>query len=375
MSRTQSPHPLWPCLKVSQWPAADQQAWARALQPPHPLEPTIGYAGRWRPITIQRIAEDYGRWLGWLRNQRNLEPLSTPDSRVTKNSIRQYLDAMQGAGLSDYSVSGRLQRLGNALKALDPLADWQWIARAAARLHSEAQPRRNVDECMQPPEVVLQLADDLMTEADHGRFRLPVERAALYRDGLMIGLQVLRALRLKNLGEILVGKHLVERDTHWRLEFSPDEMKAKQAFACSWPETLEDPLRRYLGHYRPLLMTGGARTRRAIHELWVGQGGVAMGEDAIAYRFRIRTTEEFGRPIHTHAFRHTASTTMADDDPDGATAFSAALAHSGPATSEKYYNRAKAVRAVDRFQDEVLSIRRPTGRRKSRPPAGMDQLI
>jgi integrase/recombinase XerD len=348
--------PRWPKISLVNWPQHDKTAWAAANGDPHPLHPERGFARRWKPATLMIIEVEYGRWIGWLTVNGLLDPASDPAERATRKVVGDYLDAMQEAGLADFTRSIRLKSIGDALKAMRPGADTAWIGRGASRIHSDAESTRPLLERMRPPAEILQLAADLMHEAEHGRFRLPVDRAHLYRDGLMIGLQVYRAIRRKNLAEIELGKHLMKRDRGWRLEF--DDMKGKTDYEAAWPCELVAPLERYLAHYRPILLAGDARRRRADQHLWVGAGGVAMCDDALAYRFRIRTEEAFGISINMHTFRHIAATFVATEKPDAVAVIAGLLSHAGHSTAEKYYNKANALAAVGLFHQEMSDQRR-----------------
>src|SRR4051794_26074050 len=167
------------CMKLKDWPEADRAAWGLALQPADPFEPHIGYANRWRPISQASIEQGYGRWLNWLELNGALDPEQGPADRVTEVRVRAYFGTLQTQGLSDYSVAGRLQQLGNALKAMAPDQDWKRILRASYRVHADAHAVTNIEAKFQPADAILQLGLDLMEAAEKHRFRTALDRATL----------------------------------------------------------------------------------------------------------------------------------------------------------------------------------------------------
>ena len=360
----------WPRLPLEQWPALDREAWKLAHAPSDSFEGIVGYACRWRPTTLRAIEEDYGRWLGWLAAQQLLDPQSDPAVRVTRDLASRYLAAMESAGLADYTRSNRVQRVGEALRAIRPNGDWSWILTGAARVRRVAKPAKDISARLRSPEEVLQLGRDLMAEAEDGRFRSSYDRATLFRDGLLLALQVYRALRPKNLTSITIGQQLKRSGEGWRVEFTPAEMKAKRPHSCTWPTELVPALERYIDHYRPLLMNGGFSGRKAINELWVSKGGAPMRNTVLAYRITLRTEEQFGLAINPQAFRHMAATLIATDNPEGATGIAGVLAHASLETSEKFYNKAKSIDASRRYQVTLAEI----GKLAGLPKRGGDLL-
>lgn len=355
---------LGPYIKVDHWPPADREGWDIANLPQDPLDPDIGYAARWRPVTTKSIQEGYGRWLGWLSIRGQLDPMSDPGARITRVLVSAYLSDLRAAKLADYSIAHRIQHLADALRAIRPRGDWTWVQKGSTRLYGMAKPKMDPRTRIRPTNEVLQLGLDLMEEAEGGDFRTDYDRAVLFRDGLVICLQVYRALRIKNLSSVVMGQHLVREGSGWILRFTAAEMKAKRPFSCCWPTDLELALLRYVDHYRPVLLGDGFAGRRAEQELWVSKGGAPMTATVLAYRITHRTEARFGKPISSHAFRHMAATLIATDNPEGVTGIAGLLAHADLRTSEKHYNLARGNEAAARYQATLESIRRPMKRRQ-----------
>jgi integrase len=268
--------------------------------------------------------------------------------------VREYYDALKAAGLGDYTLCDRLRTLTAALKAMAPQQDWLWIARAASKIQSRAVPVRDIDGRLQPMEEVAQLGLDLMQAADEGDDKTPMQRAILYRDGLLVALMTHRAPRLSNITHTNVGQQLERRGDDWWLSYAGKEMKGRRPFQCPVPAKLKPALERYLALYRPILL-GDAKPTRA---LWISSKGNPFADGMVAQRITWRTQQRFGRSINPHSFRHLASSLIAEVDPDNVTNAARILGHSSMKTTEKHYIRAKTLEATERHQTVVRRQRK-----------------
>ena len=348
------------CTPRDLWPAQDRELWLIACLPADPLEPEMGYAQRWKPTTRKEIERGYGRWLGWLERSGKLDLTCEPGDRASQEQVREYLDMLRDAGQADNTCAGRLQQLGNALRAMHQDRDWGWLHRASSRIYSKAVLVRDPVERMQPAADVIALGRDLMHAAVHDRFRTPLDRATLYRDGLMIALLVQRPFRLANFTAMALGRHVRHQGEAWRIHFEGAETKGGEIIDGPWPEALVENLEDYLlTHRKELLRT--ARSADSVHALWISRQGKPMGSDAIEFQIKGRTEEEFGRSINPHAFRHIAATEIATNNPDGALDIKSVLSHSSIATSEKHYNRATTLGASATYQQTLSELRRSQG--------------
>jgi integrase/recombinase XerD len=348
------------CTPIAEWPAGDRMAWRIALQPADLLDPTIGYANRWKPTTRRMIENGYGRWLGWLARSGNLDPAVTPVDRATHAHVGAYRDMLQAADLAPYSIAARLQQLGNALQAMSPGADRAWILRGSFRIHSSAAPIRDKTACIRPTEEVFALGIDLMQAAENDRFRTDRDRATLFRDGLLLTLLVRNPLRMANLAGIAIGRQLQRRGDVWWLAFANAETKENRPINCLWPEDLVECLDRYISIHRKVLLASSRKPLHQLEALWVSKQGTQMTTHAIAFQVNSRTEAEFGLPINPHSFRHIAATTIATADPDNATDIQCVLGHSSMKMSDKHYNRAKMVDAGLRYQATIAAKRKQT---------------
>ena len=356
---------------VPKWPQADQAGWRLANEPEDPLDDSVGYAQRWRPATRKLTQEGYGYWLDWLARSGQLAALADPVERVTPDRLRAYQKAMKDEGLAPYTVATRIQQVGNALRAIAPENDWAWLLKAASRLRGKATPVRDKRIGMRPAEEVEKLACDMMHAAEHDRFRSKVERAVLFRDGLLLAMLVARPLRRANITSIEIGRQLRRDGEHWRLCFDGDEMKSHRVFECGVPEKLTSHVDRYIELHRPILLQCSRRGLAPSNALWISKQGTHMTASAVTYQIRARTEEEFGESINPHKFRSIYATDTATLTPADAASIQLGLGHASRKVSEEYYNLAQMADAGRKYNDTIDSLRK-AGRRARSPARRQD---
>lgn len=346
------------CQPFAQWPAADQAAWNDSMRCGDVLDPG-GIASGWAAATQTMVVNGYGRWLTWLADQDALDPLSQPATRVTHEQLVAYLADLR-ITVASFTVSARIEQLGNAMRAMAPKHDWRWIQRAVDRIRADAVPVRNKRARLQSPDQLVMLGTTLMTKAEDPASGRPAECAARYRDGLLIALLAQRPMRARNLVSIVCGRHLVRRGAEWWLVFPAVETKTRQELEFPFPAELVPALLRYLEHHRPvLLIRGGRRNNVPVTSLWISKQGTAMGYAAIAHQVRHRTLEAFGRSLSPHMFRDCAATAIAIHAPEQIRMIQPILGHTGMATSERHYNLAGSLEAGRRHGATIKALRRP----------------
>jgi integrase/recombinase XerD len=287
----------------------------------------------------------YGRWLNWLAQRDEPDASQSPGERATRARLEAYLESMRAENLADISIAGRIKQLGRILQMIEPAGNWVWIVRAADRLQSAAQPRRDRREIMQPPEEILQLGLDLMDAAEHDRFRTDTDRAVLFRDGLLLAFLVQRPFRRSNLTGLTLGQSLEFTDV-WQIRVEDAETKNGAPISCDWPHGLVEALERYLKVHRETLFRG-QKVRVDTQALWISEQGKAMGDDAVYFQIKARTKAEFGKAINPHTFRTIAATTIAECSPEESSAINDVLGHGSMRTSERFYNTAGMIAAGD----------------------------
>ena len=200
--------------------------------------------------------------------------------------------------------------------------------------------------------------------ADDDLWRRPVR----FRDGLMVGLLIARPVRVRAFMGIEIDKQLVALDDGFRLQFGAKDMKDRKARDFLLPAALVDPMRRYLAHYRPLLLRGNRTSK-----LWASRLGGPLTTGGFTAHLAHITERAFGKAFRPHAFRHIAATSIAEVDPVHVNITASLLGHATLAMAEKHYNRASGVKAAASYQEMVRGLRRDARRRaRSRRHIGGD---
>ena len=94
---------------------------------PDPFDEVVTRASKWKPTTSAMIASSYGQWLAWLEDTDQMDPALTAGGRATKDCVAAYCVHMRKRGLADYTVSGSIKGLGDALEAIEPGGAFGWI--------------------------------------------------------------------------------------------------------------------------------------------------------------------------------------------------------------------------------------------------------
>lgn len=341
-----------PRLYVTEWPERDREAWDKAF-----VTGLIGLEGglaaAWRPATRSSVEKAYGYWLGWLHQEGRLDPAAGPAARADLQTVETYLNVLIQDGLADHTRAGYLQGLSDALRVMSPEADVAFLRRCANGMRATARRAREIRPRIRPPKDLLEVGLGLMARAEAGEGGSERRNASLFRDGLLLALWVYRALRVSNLANLALDRQLVASGKSYSLEFSADEMKAGRSFGCEWPRGLLPALGVYLEVYRPILGAG--------HELgpgsglWLSQSGRTLAVGTVREIIRMRTREVLGEACNPHLIRHAVGTAIAEYRPHFVADVAAILGHSRLETSEHHYNHANGVRAVEAYQEVLLT--------------------
>lgn len=347
-------------LKLEDWPEGDRAAWEAALAPGDLLEGTMGAAQHWSPDTQDHRRKAYGRWLTSRIAAGSFDPTTTPSSRITPDAVRHYLSELE-TQVAPYTVWGYLSGLHAIAVAFDPEADWGWLRRIVRKLEANLRDSKNKHPRLRPAPEILTWAIARMQEIE----RDPPKRftASHYRDALMIALLIsCPTMRLRNLTNIEIGRHLIKRSDGWELRFSGAEMKTRKPVEMRVPDTLNSCLGRYLDEYRPGLLDGAPSDR-----LWITQYGKPMKKKTVFSRISIVTKRAFGRPINPHLFRDCAVTHVAISDPKHIGIAAPILGHTDPRTTERHYIQAQQIAAGHKLQSSLSTLRKQLAPVQFRP--------
>jgi hypothetical protein len=213
-------------LPVDRWPELDRQRWLAAQAPAGFLEPDKP-ASHWSPHRRVITEAAYGRYLAFLERDGALDPCCTPGQRATEPRLRAFVTGLQAqvAPASASMIVGALLRM---LVVLEPERDWTFLSQVYRHLKRTAVPSRDKLSRMVPAADLFELGIRLMDTWANFRPQL-VYKATQFRDGLLISILICCPVRLRNLTEIVIGRHLIFDGHAYRLEFAAAETKDRPA--------------------------------------------------------------------------------------------------------------------------------------------------
>jgi hypothetical protein len=175
-----------------------------------------------------------------------------------------------------------------ALRLICPGVDWSWLLTITKRIKAAA-PRKPRKYHLVTSEQLYALGIELMDHAItncNATKSMSKAHAFPYRNGLMIALLALIPLRLRTLGALRIGKHLVRSGDLWALDIPAEDIKTKRPLDCPISAELSGRIDLYLNQFR------GRIPGAAMHDyLWASDQGRPMVDGTI-YNTIARCTRE-----------------------------------------------------------------------------------
>lgn len=336
------------CLRLDQWPKADQLAWTKAITPHR--GPFRMDGGRTRnQFSIRMLASGYGRWLGFLMQNGQLDPTEAPAERVTLERLDAYFTHLRECGNADYSLVGRFDQLRRVLQWMYPRVCFRWITHPSGVAIRALLPMKRKSGLVPDSAVLLAWAEELFRKGL--KMRVPMRRCAQVREAVMIGLLATRAPRLRALASLRIGVHLLRQDDEWLLDQDPAITKTCQSLMLPLSREVAGMLNRYLEVERVELLNGARNDA-----LWISTLGKTLAEATIARRLRLRSKQRFGEAFGPHRYRASLATKLALDAPDNPLDASILLGHTSPEVTMAHYNRASALAASRRHSERLKRL-------------------
>jgi len=343
-------------MPIALWPEEDRALWLQALELDDPFS-EFGKRAHLRSISNHKVEKGYGRYLTCLKRH---EPEALKDracERINRNRVKRFVMDMEAEGNRKMTLLARLQELHSIAVILDPGNSFQFIKDFEARIRHRTETSRHEGRSFTATDELLSLGLKLMQNA--GQQTTNRLKAIDYRDGLLIALLAVRPMRRKNFAALKLDKNVVQLDGVWRIRLSPEETKTHNRIDVEWPSELVEPLETYLAVHRPILMAIVGRWHKPIDDaLWISSNGSPLTEMAFYQQVTKRTAEAFGKPVNPHAFRHSAASTLACEDPAHVRISATILGHSRFQTTEQYYIMAQQAQAHDAFVKLMLAVRK-----------------
>jgi integrase/recombinase XerD len=351
------------CRPIDGWPDVDRQRWRAACTSPEFLERDRP-ASHWSPDRRTIAERAYGYWLCFLKRQGGLDPSSMPGDRATDDRLQAFVAELQErvAPVSAAMIVGALLRM---LTVLEPQRDWALLARVHRHLKRTAVPSRNKLARIVPAPQLFELGILLMETWDTRPQR--AYQAARYRVGLMIALLIACPIRLKNLAQLMIGRHLVFDGRDYRLHLTAAETKTRRPYVAAVPPELTPYIDRWLRVHRPALEStesdehhlGSPLAAGGIgSHLWLDIHGRPLETKAIQRQIAFYTKRAFGRAIRPHLFRDCAVTEFVDVCPEDIALAPDLLGQAQLRTTRKHYVHAQGMIAHTRVQDLIAARRR-----------------
>lgn len=293
-------------IPVYDWPAADRLLWGSGIRPPLFLD-EASVAAHWREKTIAATAACYGRWLAYLRDQGLLDAEGSPEVRLTRKRLLDYVCELQH-GNRPATVLHRIIGLERAFAVLVPSMDRSTLRIVSNNLAADYSPPSKRAKIFESA-VLANIGCSLMDASMRAFQRY---RHAIYRDGLQIALLAMRPLRLKNFASIQIGTNLCRQGRDWRLAFEGLETKNHKNIDVEFPSDLV----KYLEHYLEVIRPSLCGRRYAGDAMWISLQARQQHEASLRYQIKQRTREALGMAITPHLFRDCAATSLAIHNPE-----------------------------------------------------------
>jgi integrase len=337
-------------LKLSEWPALDREAWARACKPGARLR-RGGAASHLKPVTRDDLAKRYGLFLDFLLRTRRLDNHAAAGAQVTCENVDAFIAELR-ARVSSVTLYGSIYKLRRVTEIIAPNLDLAWLREIENDLAFAMQPRSKMNRLVLA-EALVEAGLTLMAEAE-AYARTPLQRATMYRNGLMVALLACCPIRLKNFAALTLGKSLRVIDESWWIVLAATETKEARADERRVPDFLDANMERYRSHYRSIL----GRSDNAPGGFWLssndGRPLCYLGVEAII----MSTTETAtGVCVSPHLFRSSAATTAAIHAGTTPYLASALLDHRDSKTTQEHYNRASSLSAGKEYGNIVQMYR------------------
>ncbi len=329
-------------LPVSEWPAADHQAWELACRPGTWLKPG-GRGSRYKQVSLNDFAQRYGTFLGSLQQRGVLNHSAAAAAHVTPSNVETYVAGLK-ARISSVTVWNCVYKLRMAARLLDSKADFSWLAEIEKDVALVMVPRSKFDRVVLADQLV-EAGLTLVAEAENFA-KSAFERAKGIRNGLIIALLGACPSRIKDYAALEIGQTFKEVRGTWWITLPPNSTKTGSVEERPVPDFLNRAIDLYLREARPVLIGSHPST----NSLWIssrtGQRYTTKNLGTLISKITLQT---MGVDVSPHLFRTAAATTAAMYGGDNSHLASTLLGHSDQRVTYENYVRATTVNAAKEF--------------------------
>ena len=161
-------------------------------------------------------------------------------------------------------------------------------------------------------------------------------------------------LRIKNLVELNIDQHLVERGNRIYIRIPGEQVKNGRPYELELPEYVADLISWYCTRFRGRLLTSDSRS------LFPGEGGKPKHRRTLQMQITQRIQKYLGIPINAHLFRHIAAKILLDNRPGEYGVVSLLLNHRSVTTTMRAYTGAESI-SVSRYFNGLVDGLRANG--------------
>jgi integrase/recombinase XerD len=338
-------------LPYADWPHDDRIRWEAAFKVGVDRFDDCGPAAHLAEPTRLGLRDGHARFLAFLSAHDSNLLARSPAARINREVVEAYVRSFSCGGITTVT---NLHRLRDTLRFICPDEDWSWLLTIIKRISAQARPKPKMhhmvtSEALYP--LGIKLMDRAVTDLIAAESTSKA-RAFAYRDGLMIALLALIPLRLRTLGALRIGKHLVQSGNLWALDIPAEDNKTKRPLEFPISAELSGRIDLYLNQFRCRILGAGTHDH-----LWASDQGRAMHDGTIYNMITRRTREALGFPVNPHRFRRAAATFWSSRDPANVRGVKDLLGHASFNTTEKHYIMAQS-RVAGRALARVIQDKR-----------------
>lgn len=349
-------------MPLNEWPSGDLARWEAAKAGSGP-DGQDNPAFRWSSAQCKKVEYGYGRFLGWYLSHTGSLPASKGYAKLDEARTTLFLNALM-SDVQPLTVLTYYQGVVGFIRAVEPARYVEWMQARINKLKARAIPVRNKMPHLRGSEELVRLGYEMMRSArkaiEHSNDN-PLSSADRYQTGLMIAMLAMVPLRMRNFGNIEIGRSLVSSRRGYALEFRPDETKTGIPIEGPLPHELIEPLEYFLKGPRRLLLRAVSPGPR-IKYLWVTPQGTRKNNPSIRHSIMTATEAAFGHKVWPHLFRDCVATTVAENGQGDWGIIAHLLSHRSLATARKHYihaNLRAAMGELSRIVEAQLSAPEP----------------
>jgi len=341
-------------LPYPEWPQHDRTLWEAAFKAGTDRFDDCGAAAHLAESTREGLQHGYAKFLAFLSAHHPNLLARAPATRLNREIIEAYV-RWQPASCRATTIVNYLHKLRDTLRFICPDEDWSWLLTIIKRIAAQARPKPEKHH-MITSEVLYALGIKMMDHAStdcNAAKKISKAHAFAYRDGLIIALLALIPLRLRTLGALRIGKHLVQSADLWALDIPAEDIKTKRPLEYPISAELSGRIDLYLNQFRCRIPNAG------MHDyLWASDQGRPMAEGTIYSTITRRTRDALGFAVNPHRFRRAAATFWSSRDPANVRGAKDLLGHASFATTEKHYIMAQSRLAGRALASAIGNLRK-----------------